>query len=52
MKSIPEKGLKAGDILKKLEEYAKNDFDPHSKRMWGHIYYAGQEDIVDLVRKA
>ncbi len=52
MKTLPEKGKNAENVLKELEEYARNDYEPHSKRMWGHIYYAGQKELVELARKA
>ncbi|AIG98203.1 MULTISPECIES: aspartate aminotransferase family protein [Archaeoglobus] len=45
-------GSDAEGVLKRLEDYAKNDFEPHSRRMWGHIYYAGLKDVVELARKA
>ncbi len=49
--NFPE-GNDAEEIIRKLNDLAKNDFDPHSKRMWGHIYYAGLKDVVELARKA
>ncbi len=52
MKQFPERGRRAEDVLNELGEMAKNDFDPHSKRMWGHIYYAGQKELVELARRA
>lgn len=51
-KNFPEKGMRADAILKKLKELAKDDFDPHSKKMWGHIYYAGQREILEVARNA
>ncbi len=52
MRQFPEKGKSPEEILSELKEISKNDFDPHSKRMWGHIYYAGQRELVELARKA
>ncbi len=45
-------GSDAEEVLKKLEDYAMNDFEPHGRKMWGHIYYAGLKDVVELARKA
>jgi len=52
MRTFPEKGKDTDSVIKELEELSIEDYDPHSKKMWGHIYYAGQKEIVKLARKA
>ncbi|WP_202320274.1 pyridoxal phosphate-dependent decarboxylase family protein [Archaeoglobus neptunius] len=49
---FPHSGRKAEEVLEDLDSYARNDFDPHSKRMWGHVYYAGLKELVEVVRRA
>ncbi len=52
MKTFPKKGKDGDSVIKELEELSTEDCDPHSKKMWGHIYYAGQKEIVEIARKA
>lgn len=49
---FPENGLEKDDVLRELEELSKGDFDPLSGRMWGHTYYSGLTDVIEVVRKA
>ncbi|NOY11044.1 MAG: aspartate aminotransferase family protein, partial [Archaeoglobi archaeon] len=49
---FPEEGLGKDDVLRELEELSKEDFDPLSGRMWGHTYYSGLTDVIEIVRKA
>jgi glutamate/tyrosine decarboxylase-like PLP-dependent enzyme len=44
--------LSADEVFARLKEYSSKDFDPHSGRMWGHVYATGRKDVVELARKA
>jgi len=48
---LPEKGLNKKDLLAKLRSFKANDADWHEGRMFGLIYYAG-EDVEEIVREA
>lgn len=50
--AFPEEGVERGEVLKMLEEMSKGDLDPLNGRMWGHTYYSGLEDVIEIVRKA
>ncbi|WP_456370584.1 pyridoxal phosphate-dependent decarboxylase family protein [Geoglobus sp.] len=49
---LPGKGLDRDTVLRELEELSKRDFDPLSGRMWGHTYYSGLTDVIEIVRRA
>lgn len=48
---IPKKGLGKEEILARLKSFKSNDAEWHEGRMFGLIYYAG-EDVEEVVREA
>ncbi|MGB9699857.1 MAG: hypothetical protein ACPL5I_10770 [Thermodesulfobacteriota bacterium] len=48
---LPEKGLGKQELLTKLRSFKSDDADWHEGRMFGLIYYAG-EDVEEIVREA
>ncbi|MFX0098468.1 MAG: pyridoxal phosphate-dependent decarboxylase family protein [Candidatus Hodarchaeota archaeon] len=48
---IPEKGIPHDELLKSMDEYAKDDADWESGRVYGLVYYAGHEH-EQLLKKA
>ena len=52
MRVLPEKGLPAEDILRRLGEYTATDLDPHSGRMWAHSYETGLDEVLEVARRA
>ncbi len=48
---IPEKGLNKKDLLAKLRSFKADDADWHEGRMFGLIYYAGEE-VEEIVKEA
>lgn len=48
---LPEKGLNKQDLLARLQSFKANDADWHKGKMFGLIYYAG-EDVEEIVREA
>ncbi|MCE4598924.1 MAG: aspartate aminotransferase family protein [Desulfurococcales archaeon] len=51
-KGVPENGLDASRVLEELEALARGDLDPHSGRLWAHVYDTGLEELAELARKA
>ncbi len=49
---LPKKGKSADEILQELRNLASMDYDPQSGRMWGHVYNAGLDELLELARKA
>ncbi|WP_457591670.1 pyridoxal phosphate-dependent decarboxylase family protein [Geoglobus sp.] len=50
--SFPEDGAGVEDVLRMLHEMSEGDLDPLNGRMWGHTYYSGLEDVIEIVRRA
>ncbi len=48
---LPKKGLNKEEILAKLRSFKSADADWHEGRMFGLLYYAG-EDIEEIIREA
>lgn len=40
------------DVIEELERVAAKDFDPQSGRMFGHVYNAKLEDVLEIARRA
>jgi glutamate/tyrosine decarboxylase-like PLP-dependent enzyme len=51
MRTLPD-SMSDAEVFAELERYASGDLDPHTRRMWGHIYYAGLSDVVEIARRA
>jgi glutamate/tyrosine decarboxylase-like PLP-dependent enzyme len=49
--SLPKKGMKKEEVLSLLRSFKSGDSDWHDGRLFGLVYYAG-EDVEDLVREA
>ncbi|MCE4626712.1 MAG: aspartate aminotransferase family protein [Desulfurococcales archaeon] len=52
MMGFPESSTKPELVLKELREIASKDLDPNSKRMFGHTYDTGLEEVKEVARKA
>jgi glutamate/tyrosine decarboxylase-like PLP-dependent enzyme len=52
LKALPKESLSPEEVFKVLENYVLGDMDPYSGRMWGHIYNAGLDDLLDVARRA
>lgn len=48
---LPEKGMNKDELLAKLQSFKSNDADWHAGKMFGLIYYAG-EDVEEIAREA
>ncbi|AAY80414.1 pyridoxal phosphate-dependent decarboxylase family protein [Sulfolobus acidocaldarius] len=49
MKAFPDKPLSKQDIYEIAKTYSRNDNEPLSGRMWGHIYSLGlPEDVIEV----
>lgn len=49
--NLPEKGLNKQELLARLQSFKANDANWHEGKMFGLIYYAGEE-VEEIVREA
>lgn len=52
MARFPESSRDPEEVLEALRSMASRDFDPNSKRMFGHVYDTGLDEVKEAARRA